>query len=108
MNIEQLLNYVADRYRSLGFKVVRRPGPDDLPPFAKDFKVEVLATGTDGNVLTSAKASPLEVASDPNLPRYGETIEQQPGWRFEVLVLDPAAGLPKQERPAVEPSEDVL
>ena len=44
MNIEQRLSYVADRYRSLGFKIVLRPGPADLPPFAKDFKVEILAT----------------------------------------------------------------
>ena len=105
MNIDQRLNYVADRYRSLGFKVVLRPGPDDLPPFAKDFKVEVLATGADGNVLTSAKASPLEVEADPNLSRYAEITEKQPGWRFDVLVLGPDDGLPKVERQASEPSE---
>jgi hypothetical protein len=39
MNIEQRLNHVADRYRAQGYKVVVRPGPDDLPDFAKDFKV---------------------------------------------------------------------
>jgi hypothetical protein len=106
MNNEERLNYVADRYRSLGFKVILRPGPDDLPPFAKDFKVEVLATGADGNVLASAKASPLELEADPNVPRYAEITEKQPGWRFDVLVLGPDGGLPKQHRQASEPSED--
>src|SRR3954451_1469622 len=104
MNIEQLLNYVADRYRALGFKVVLRPGPDDLPPFAKDFKVEILATGADGNVLASAKASPSEWEADPNIPRYAEVTEKQPGWRFDLLVLGPEDGLPKKERQASEPS----
>ena len=70
MNSEQRLNSVADRYRSLGFKVVVRPGPEELPPFAKDFKVEILATGPGGNVLASAKASPPELEADPNVPRY--------------------------------------
>ena len=39
MDIEQRLNNVADRYRAQGYEVVVRPGPDVLPPFAKDFKI---------------------------------------------------------------------
>src|SRR5438876_5807559 len=106
MNIDQRLNTVADRYRSRGFKVVLRPGPDDLPPFAKDFKVEILATGPDGNVLASVKASPSELEADPNISRYAEITEKQPGWRFDLLVLGPVGGLPKVERHSSEPSED--
>jgi hypothetical protein len=106
MNFEQRLNYVADRYRSLGFEVVLRPGPDDLPPFAKDFKVEILARGADGSVLASAKATPLELEADPNIPRYAEITGKQPGWRFDVFVLGPVGGLPKEDRQASEPSED--
>jgi hypothetical protein len=44
MNIQQRLNHVVDRYRAQGYQVVIRPGPEDLPPFAKDFKVEIVAT----------------------------------------------------------------
>ena len=54
MNIEKRLKFVADRYRSLGFNVVLFPKPDDLPPFAKDFKVEILATSAD----VSARLAP--------------------------------------------------
>ena len=60
MNIEQRLNSLADIYRSRGFKVVMRPGPEDLPPFARDFKVEMVATKEDGSALVSAKASRSE------------------------------------------------
>jgi hypothetical protein len=45
MNIEAKLNTIADGYRAHGFRVVVRPGPADLPPFAMDFKVEILAAG---------------------------------------------------------------
>src|SRR5262245_9550525 len=96
MDIEQRLNFLANRYRSLGFKVVVYPGPDDLPPFAKDFKVELLATGPGGNVLTVAKGSPAELEADPNIPSYAELTEHQPGWRLEVLIVDPAGGLPAE------------
>jgi hypothetical protein len=106
MNIEQQLNTVADGYRTRGFKVVVRPGPDDLPPFAKDFKVEILATAADVNALASVKAGASELEADPNVVRYAEVIEKQPGWRFDLFVLGPEGGLPKPERPAGEPSEE--
>jgi hypothetical protein len=69
MNLEQKLDTVADGYRARGFQVVVRLGPDDLPPFAQDFKVEILATGPDGNALASVKASASELEAGPNLPR---------------------------------------
>lgn len=106
MNIEQRLNSVAESYRSRGYNVVVRPKPEDLPPFAKDFKVEILATGADGNVLASVKATSFELESDPNVLRYSEIIDKQPGWRFDILVLGHEGGLPKQNRQASEPSED--
>ena len=106
MNIEQQLNTVADGYRARGFKVVVRPGPDDLPAFAQDFKVEILATGADVNALASVKASPSELEADPNVVRYVEVIEKQPGWRFDLFVVGPEGVLPMPERPAGEPTED--
>ena len=106
MKIEDRLNQVADRYRSLGYKVVVRPGPDDLPPFAQDFKVEVLATRDDGSVLASAKGSPSELESDPNVPRYAEVTGQQPGWRFDLFVLGPESQPAAENRRAKEPSEE--
>src|SRR5262245_34700990 len=89
MNIEERLNHVADRYRGRGYRVIVRPGPNDLPPFAKDFELEVLATRADGNVLASVKGSPSDMQADPNLSKYAEVIEKQPGWRYDVFVVGP-------------------
>jgi HEPN domain-containing protein len=94
MNTEQRLNQVADRYREQGYQVVLNPRPDDLPPFAKDFKVEILASRPDGNVLASAKGSSAEFEADPNLSRYAEVIEKRPGWRYDVFVLGPPPAVP--------------
>jgi hypothetical protein len=54
MNAELRLNQVADRYRAQGYNIVIRPRPDDLPAFAKDFSVEIIARRDDGGVLASA------------------------------------------------------
>jgi hypothetical protein len=97
MNIEDRLNVVADRYRKLGFTVVLHPKADDLPPFARDFKVQILATKGDGGVLTVAKASPSELEADPDVGRYAEITDRQPGWRLDVFVLGPdAPALPEK------------
>ncbi len=106
MNTEQQLNRVAERYRSLGYTVTVRPGSEKLPPFAKDFKLEILATGEDGNVLAVAKASPSELEADSNVPRYAEITDQQPGWRLDLYVLgsdrEPMAGKLAAEEPQEE------
>jgi hypothetical protein len=108
MNIEDRLNVVADRYRRLGFRVVLNPKPDDLPPFAKDFKVQVLATKDDGSVLTVAKASPSELQSDPDVARYAEITDRQPGWRLDVFVLAPDAPALPYNGEVKEPADDEI
>jgi hypothetical protein len=106
MNTEERLNRAADSYRAQGYTVVVRPGPEDLPAFAKDFKVEILATRDDGRVLASAKKSFPDLEADPDLSRYAEVTNQQPGWRFDIHVLGPDREATPENREAKEPSEE--
>src|SRR6266542_3020934 len=108
MNFEQRLNYVAERYRAQGYQVVVRPDRDALPPFAKDFKVEILALREDGNVLASAKANPLELEADSQVPKYVEITNEQPGWRYDLFVLGPDSPVIPEKREAKEPSEEEI
>jgi hypothetical protein len=89
MTTQERLEQQANRYREQGYRVVLNPGPDDLPPFAKDFKVEILATRADGGVIASAKSSLADFENDRNLSRYAEIIQAQPRWRYDVAVLGP-------------------
>jgi hypothetical protein len=94
MNIQYELDRLAERYRQQGYRVTVHPGPDDLPPFAKGFRVEILAERPDGNVLVSAKGSRSEFERDPDLAHYADVIEGQPGWRYDVTVLGPLPSAP--------------
>ncbi len=108
MTNEERLSRVADRYRSLGFKVVLHPGPDDLPPFAKDFKVEIVASSDKGNVLVVAKASPSEFQAAQEVTSYTEITSQQPGWRMDVFVLGPDSPSLPAAAEAKEPTEEEI
>jgi hypothetical protein len=109
MDFEQRLTNLADRYRSQGYQVVVRPEQKDLPDFAKNFKIEIVARRADGSALVSAKKSPKELEADLNVAQYAGITEQQPGWRFDVVVLGPSdeTEMPAK-RDAEEPSEQDL
>jgi len=106
MNTEARLKQVGDRYRAQGYTVVVRPGANDLPEFAKDFKVEIVAKRDDGCILASAKQSQADLEADGDIARYAEITENQPGWRFDVIVLGSENQPMPDKREAKEPSED--
>jgi REase_AHJR-like len=88
MDFERELQRVADLYRNQGFQVIVRPGPEDLPPFAQDFKIEILGVRDPERVLVAVKKNRNEAAADPNLPRYAEITNAEPGWRFDLVILE--------------------
>jgi REase_AHJR-like len=94
MDFEQELKQLADTYASHGYQVTIRPAPEALPPFAKDFHIEILGRrGTEG-VLVAVKKDRGEMAADSNLTRYAESTGLQKGWRFDLAILgaeDPSA-----------------
>ena len=58
---------MADLYLGQGYDVNVWPSPDQLPPFARDFKVEVVARrGTEG-VLVAVRKDRDAVAADANM-----------------------------------------
>lgn len=88
MNLEQELNRVADAYRARGYDVTVRPRPDQLPPFAKDFRVEILARRGGEGALVAVRKNRDELAADNDLQRYAEVTGGQPGWRFDFAILE--------------------
>ena len=90
MDLAQELNRLADIYRGHGYEVTVRPGPDQLPPFAKDFRVEIVGRRGDGGVLVAVKKNRDEMAADRHMQSYAEIIGNQrggvsiwPSWRGE-------------------------
>jgi uncharacterized protein YutE (UPF0331/DUF86 family) len=108
MDIEDELNRIADAYRAQGYSAIVRPGPDQLPLFAKDFKVEIVCRRGAEGVLVSVKKNRDEVAADNNMQRYAEIAGTQPGWRFDFAILEAENPKAREVRGAREfSSEDI-
>jgi hypothetical protein len=108
MNFEQLLSRVADRYQSQGYRVDVQPRPEQLPEFAKDFQVEIVARREDGSALVAAKKTYAELKSDLKLSRDVEITEKQPGWRFDLIVLTADNQILPEKKDARELSVDEI
>ncbi len=100
MNLEQELKRVADSYASQGYQIVLRPGPDQLPPFAKDFKVEVVGKRGSEGVLVAVKRNRDELAADAEVARYADAASKQAGWRLDLVVLEGVSPLGREARGA--------
>ncbi|WP_337176128.1 hypothetical protein [Paludisphaera sp.] len=103
MENDDLLEGLAERYRRQGYKVTVRPDRSALPPFARDYTIELMAEGPGGNVLVSAKPSAEELARDESIADLADVVEKKPGWRFDLALLGP----PAFPRPARQDATDM-
>ena len=88
MSADSEFDRVVAAYRAQGYEVVPRPGPDQLPPFARDFRVEIVGRRAGEGVLIAVRKDRFEVVMDRDMSRYAETTAAQPGWRFDLAVLE--------------------
>jgi uncharacterized protein YutE (UPF0331/DUF86 family) len=89
MSLPTEFHRVIDLYRKQGYEVVGNPVPEDLPAFAAEFHVEAVARRGAEGVLIAIKRDRASFESDTNLQHYAEVTNQQPGWRFDFVVLEP-------------------
>lgn len=91
MTVQELekskLSEIASEYRSKGYTVTIGPTAQDLPDFLSAYQIDLLAKSPHENVV-------LEISSGTELHRknlvgIAESVNAQPNWRFEVVVVNP-------------------
>jgi hypothetical protein len=103
MDFETELAQVAERYRAEGYEVTLRPQGPQVPAFAACFHPDLLAIKGTENVLVQVKESSEELKKDPDVSRMAETINAQPGWRFDLVVLNGSRDGEQVAEEAMEP-----
>jgi len=101
MEFEKELQGLAQRYRSEGYHVIVHPQAEQLPPFAKDFGVDILATRGDERTLVQVKQDRADLEADPKVAIEAGITNAQPGWQYDLVVLtkdDPARKVLKDAR----------
>jgi hypothetical protein len=89
MDYQKELERIAQQYRDEGYAVITHPDKVQLPGFAADSGADLMGTRGNEKVLVQVKRSRADVEADPNLARQAEIINRQPGWRYDLVVLEP-------------------
>jgi hypothetical protein len=112
MNFETELAQLAERYRSEGYEVTIRPRDGQIPAFAAGFHPDLLARKDGLKVLVQVKESQEDLRRDPDTSRLAEVVNAQPGWRFDLVVLnrgeEPEKVVTEAEEPSVESLSQTL
>jgi REase_AHJR-like len=108
MKFEKDLEPIVKQYQDEGYAVLTHPGADHLPGFAQEFDVDILATRGEERVVVEVKRDRADLEAGPNLARQAEVINAQPGWRYDLIVLNESDPLQRLTREAREPSNEQI
>jgi hypothetical protein len=108
MDFEKALEQVAKRYAEEGFSVSLHPQGEQLPAFAKDFGVDILATRGEERVLVQVKWDREDLEADPSVPAQAGVTNTQPGWRYDLVVLNEGDPFRRVTRGATEPTREQI
>lgn len=78
---------IAREYASRGYRVILEPTGEQLPDFLAFHRPALVAYGRDEAVIVEVK-SRRSLGHSSDLKRIAETVETQPGWRFELVVVN--------------------
>jgi hypothetical protein len=103
MDEKQALEQLADGYRREGYTVTLRPGGSAVPPFLASFAPDLIARKNGDNVVVQVKLKE-EIGGNEELSHLAGVVNAEPGWRFDLVVLNPKTWPDEVARDAAEPA----
>lgn len=96
---------LAEEYRNKGYEISFHPNPEDLPDFLKNYRPDMIVRRGDEAVIIEVKSRHSLNSSRQYLQNLAQSVEQHPGWRFELVMTNPedAAYSPKAESSLQQP-----
>jgi hypothetical protein len=88
MDFKKTLQQIAKSYEDEGYTVIVTPDKDRLPEFAIDFGPDLLAIRANERVLVEVKQDRTDLEKDPTVVHHAEVTSKQPGWRFDLHILE--------------------
>lgn len=84
----RLVDSVADRYRARGYDVTVEPSGPSVPSFMQGFRPDLIARKGAEGVVVEVKLG-TKTSAVERYQRLAELVQGQPGWRFDLLVVEP-------------------
>jgi len=75
---------IADEYKGRGYRTIVQPAGNDLPDFLRSIRPDLVAFGSDENVVFEIKVNEPS-AGDSKLQKLAKAVQKRPGWRFELV-----------------------
>jgi len=97
---------LAREYQERGYEVAIEPKSEQLPSSLADFRPDLLVRRGDDVVVVEVKSRGS--LGDPKLQQLANAVREQPGWRFEVVLLKPESEFPGARPWSAEEIEDRL
>jgi hypothetical protein len=80
---------VIREYAARGYKIFVEPGPELLPEFLSKFRPDLLAVSDEEKVVVEVMVGRRELSQSDRLEALAERVNNEPGWRFELVVVQP-------------------
>jgi hypothetical protein len=94
---KQRIQEIAQEYRGKGYEVTIQPGRGQLPEFLTRYRPHILAHGGGENLVIEVE-SRTSMMRSRDLRKLARTIEEHPGWRFELVVTNPSEDAPSLDK----------
>src|SRR5438270_11412424 len=85
----EALERIAKRCRDEGYDLIVHPRGDQVPHFAAGFELDLIATRGNEGVIVEIKTNRIDLSHEPQVTRLAQIVNAQPGWRLDVVVLEP-------------------
>lgn len=82
------MTQIAREYAGKGYSVNISPAPDELPPFLRQFTPDMYVMNDNEQVVIEVKSG-KSLARAKDMAKLAKAIEENPGWRFELVVTNP-------------------
>jgi hypothetical protein len=97
--IREALREAARKYGRLGYRVLEQPDESSLPHFLRGQRPDLVAFGKKKNVVIEVKTADARIGKE--LTKLTRTLERQPDWRLELVVLEgDCTGMPSEPNAA--------
>lgn len=84
---------LAEEYRSKGYEVAIEPDSSHLPAFLSGYRPDLVVTRGDERTVIEVK-SRQSLSAEAQARHLARLLEEQPGWRFELVVVNDSLGEP--------------
>lgn len=84
---KRLIQELAREYQDKGYEVAVEPEAKQLPAALADFRPDLLVRRGEDVIVVEVKGRGS--LGDPKLQELAKTVREQPGWRFELVLLKP-------------------